>query len=55
MKVGDLVRTKRHQRIGFVTSIQDRHGDGQTYCFVRFTCRGNGLWYKFDKLEVISE
>jgi len=62
MKVGDLVTTYRvikdwhhFAKIGFITKIQDRHGDGINFYFVRFPDRGNGYWYHPSKLRILSE
>ncbi len=59
MKVGDLVETAidspSRSKIGFITSIQNRHNDGKLWYFVRFPERGDGYWYHPSKLKVISE
>ncbi len=56
MKVGDLVEiVSARQRVGFVTSIADRHNNGEMFCFVRFTDRGDGWWYHSSKIRVLSK
>ena len=55
MGVGDLVFAGQGKRLGFVTSIQDRHGTGELFYYVRFPDRGDGYWYHPSKIKVISE
>ena len=55
MKVGDLVTTQGEGKIGFITKIQDRHGNGIDFYFVRFPNRGDGYWYHPSKLRILSE